>query len=457
MARQQGMAMQRSRRPHRDGRRHRGRLRRLGALAVPLICGACFIDGRPADDSLHLTCTDGSCACLEPWADCDGDPSNGCEVDTSLATDHCGECFWSCIHATCEKGSCACVPAYDDCDNDPATGCEIDLRSHPQHCGDCTRSCDGGDCRESVCQPVTLLDGINSYDLAVTPTHLVFKGGVVLAGMSQPAGLWVLPLDGAGGPHLEVPETTANIQALASQGGRIFWLVGDDQGGAVMSKAVDEPTTKTVTTTAPLDTGGARLAASPEYVFWTTGTSAGPLYQADRYAQTGATVVAESVWPHLLALSDTHVYWHDWSSGLYRRPLAGGAEELIHEPVDGSISDLAADDRAVYWSFDESSEGGPRRGIRALVHGDGEPVTLLSTEQGLAQPDTLTPARGGVLFSCDLGCLSHDTDGGVIGHINLESQDVTLLAKGQLSVSTIAFTDSHVYWLAEPLLQRLVW
>ncbi len=57
-------------------------------------CGAC---GQACDDPPHGTpsCVGGSCglaACVAPWADCDGDPTNGCEVDT-LA-----------------DGACACLP-----------------------------------------------------------------------------------------------------------------------------------------------------------------------------------------------------------------------------------------------------------------------------------------------------------------------------------------------------------
>ena len=58
------------------------------------------------------TCADGACAilkCDDGHADCNGDPSDGCEVDTSTP-DNCGECGNVCsdTEPVCDQG--ACVP-----------------------------------------------------------------------------------------------------------------------------------------------------------------------------------------------------------------------------------------------------------------------------------------------------------------------------------------------------------
>ncbi len=45
-------------------------------------------------------------ACDDGWADCDGDPANGCEADTSQST-HCGVCGNMCTaNQICVQGSC---------------------------------------------------------------------------------------------------------------------------------------------------------------------------------------------------------------------------------------------------------------------------------------------------------------------------------------------------------------
>lgn len=97
--------------------------------------------------------------CEQGWADCDGDASNGCEADLS-DPQHCGACGTSCGGTTAstavsecvlvtdeddgsESYSCniECEAGFEDCDGDPSNGCEVDLDSN-SNCGSC-----GNDCR----------------------------------------------------------------------------------------------------------------------------------------------------------------------------------------------------------------------------------------------------------------------------------------------------------------------
>lgn len=62
------------------------------------------------------TCVDGKCVCKEGRADCDADPSNGCEADLA-SSDHCGACERTCYGGACAQGACL---GYDVslCDSD---------------------------------------------------------------------------------------------------------------------------------------------------------------------------------------------------------------------------------------------------------------------------------------------------------------------------------------------------
>ena len=48
--------------------------------------------------------------CSPGYADCDGQPTNGCEINTQTDSSHCGGCNTACQldHATpaCQQGSC---------------------------------------------------------------------------------------------------------------------------------------------------------------------------------------------------------------------------------------------------------------------------------------------------------------------------------------------------------------
>jgi hypothetical protein len=131
-------------------------------------CGAC--DQRCAVANASPRCLNGACtvaACVAPFGDCDGTPGNGCEVDTSRDVAHCGGCGAPCAArpntaASCAGGACvyACAAGFADCDGDPSNGCEVDTRTSTTHCGGCgarcspanaTAACAAGACTIGAC------------------------------------------------------------------------------------------------------------------------------------------------------------------------------------------------------------------------------------------------------------------------------------------------------------------
>lgn len=113
-------------------------------------CGACgtmcSLPGATAG------CASGRCAvatCGAGFADCDGLAVNGCEVNTQTDVAHCGACGSACAArpnavAACGAGACiyACAAGFADCDGEPSNGCEVDVRTNAASCGSCGRRCD---------------------------------------------------------------------------------------------------------------------------------------------------------------------------------------------------------------------------------------------------------------------------------------------------------------------------
>ncbi|TPW00960.1 MAG: hypothetical protein FD124_3838, partial [Alphaproteobacteria bacterium] len=111
-------------------------------------------------------CNAMNCAvtCDAAFADCNGDPQNGCE--TALGSlQHCTACGSACVmdHAItdCSGGSCQfvrCADGWDDCDMSLANGCEQNLNDDA-HCGSCANNCtltgdpvcSGGVCGDVAC------------------------------------------------------------------------------------------------------------------------------------------------------------------------------------------------------------------------------------------------------------------------------------------------------------------
>jgi hypothetical protein len=107
------------------------------------------------------TCQMGSCA--SGFSDCNVNPADGCEVNTTNTVTSCGACGTNCgvLHpnrgVNCAASACVpgtCNSGYGDCTGAP--GCETDTTSSTTHCGACGNSCapaqGTGVCVSSACQ-----------------------------------------------------------------------------------------------------------------------------------------------------------------------------------------------------------------------------------------------------------------------------------------------------------------
>ncbi|MBQ9396330.1 MAG: hypothetical protein IJU23_12580, partial [Proteobacteria bacterium] len=113
------------------------------------------------------SCDNGECAysCQSQFADCDNDPSNGCETNLTIATT-CGSCNNACIDAnastiTCEEGKCVytCKEGTEHCGDDHC----FDLNTSNEHCGSCDNACHRDEtCNDGICV-VPLSACINEY------------------------------------------------------------------------------------------------------------------------------------------------------------------------------------------------------------------------------------------------------------------------------------------------------
>ncbi|MEZ4389847.1 MAG: hypothetical protein R3A48_02030 [Polyangiales bacterium] len=111
-------------------------------------CGGCgaACPGRP---NAVATCAAGRCgiACNAGFGDCDGDPGNGCETRLDTLS-NCGRCGVACANAPnavgyCSGGACqlTCQGTFRNCDGDATNGCEVNVASDPGNCGGCLNRC----------------------------------------------------------------------------------------------------------------------------------------------------------------------------------------------------------------------------------------------------------------------------------------------------------------------------
>ena len=151
-------------------------------------CGACGLSC-PVRPGAASVCAAGSCGflCASGTADCDGNPGNGCEASTNSVS-NCGACGVACparpgATAACTAGACrsSCIAGYADCDGNPTNGCEVDTRTSSTNCGGCGTACPSGRvCAGGTCLSATSCRSIREQN------------------SSAPSGVYLIDPDGAG-------------------------------------------------------------------------------------------------------------------------------------------------------------------------------------------------------------------------------------------------------------------
>jgi len=121
-------------------------------FADPNNCGTCGHVCPPGEICAILTPNNVvGCACAPGLTRCTQDSNPGFASCVDILTDieNCGACGARCDGSDgviCDNGVCVqlCPTGFADCNGDPRDGCETNTMTDPYHCGDCTTQCDVG-------------------------------------------------------------------------------------------------------------------------------------------------------------------------------------------------------------------------------------------------------------------------------------------------------------------------
>ena len=131
--------------------------------ADPSNCGGCGLKcNNPHGTS---TCETSLCVphCEQGWGNCNNDAADGCEASLLTGTATCGSCNTVCVNpngtTSCQQGACVpvCDNGFADCDGNPVNGCETSTQTSTNHCGKCGTQCLNPHgtvaCQSGVCVP----------------------------------------------------------------------------------------------------------------------------------------------------------------------------------------------------------------------------------------------------------------------------------------------------------------
>lgn len=349
----------------------------------------------------------GAPGCTEPMADCDGDPSNGCEVDTSTDPLHCGGCdqpcgVGSCVASTCQTAEVLAsgIPTLGDIVSD---GSDLYFAS----AGLGSSYLDGAILRlpnDGGVAPTILVSAVPKAEaIGLDGSNVVFSSDGTDAGMFNDGYLGRVSKTGG------AAEVLATVQPFSSQlivdGGAYFWLCA---GSTSVNPAVPSD---------PLNFHDGAIRA------WSNNTL--------------SALVDPEVHPIGLFVDSQFVYWVDkptdpagGDGSFHRVPRAGGATELLQAnlldatsitghagkiyvatkdaievfdsttpgplssfAVTNTVARMVADDTNLYWT----EPGG--RLLRTKLDGSGSPILLAD---GLLQPWGLT-LEGNYVYFTDRG------------------------------------------------------
>lgn len=86
--------------------------------------------------------------CTAGYADCNGNSTDGCEINISNSLNNCGACGNVCVVpnavANCVGGLCTivtCSAGFKDCNSSPSDGCEVYVQNNTSNCGNCGVTC----------------------------------------------------------------------------------------------------------------------------------------------------------------------------------------------------------------------------------------------------------------------------------------------------------------------------
>lgn len=371
------------------------------------LCGALCVLEDPANGCAEpgcspcpqspATCKAGACAldtCPGDTADCDGNPSNGCETNLGTDKNNCGACGHVCSlpHATavtCSVGACeatACASGWGDCDGDSTNGCETDLDTTPYDCGNCGTDCNGAGCNGGTCAtaPTTLASNQQkAMGITLDSTYVYFT-----------TDLGVAKVPKSGGSVTQLGYLSQSF-GVAVDGTNAYFTT---DGSITTQNAVDwvslagGTSAKLVASPDCFSAGGIAVSAGTAYFVCLDGG----ILSVPTSGGTPTVLTTNVNNPNEIAIDANYAYYTNYATNgsVMRVPLSGGTATTIAS-AQNMAAVVAVDGSSVYWTAQGTQGGTDGKVMKAPLAG-GAATTLVS---GLDEPTGIAVDASNVYFT----------------------------------------------------------
>lgn len=295
----------------------------------------------------------GACqlTCFQGFGNCNDDPSDGCETDLANSWEHCSGCSSACDLPNVETQRCdgrcvvtTCSPGYADCNDNPSDGCEAALESDPRHCGWCGHSCGSSSCDAGVCSAQAFDSGFRFSGERTQLVHYKDSYWAMLRVESE-VGLWRNDLDGWDANWLSFASEDIFF-TLAGNNDRMYWA---DSDGDIFRADAEHPDGWVIAERPDAIT---MLSVADDRLVWVEGANQIQLAEADAQILDTVGAVATDV------LAYPNGYYYATDTTVYRRTTVTTevgdclAETMLAYDPAGAL---------VYWTGDSRSDPGTLR------------------------------------------------------------------------------------------------
>lgn len=321
-----------------------------------------------------------------------------------------------------------CTATRLDCDGDETNGCEVDSSSDPRSCGACGHDCLLGECWSGVCQPFVLATGQTlPSNVALDSTHLYWTN-------QQPGGA-VSRVPRSGGPVEVVAQLSLAPGGIAVDDTAVFWSEFASAGSVWrLDKSSIGDTTAAVELASGQGTSTA-LALDGNRVYWTT---PGTIRRTFKTGGSVETIASGQETPGGLVAQLGLAFWTN---------VMGGTVVGLDTNSDGGVhvfatgqgfpAGLTADLGNLYWANNVADTDGGSPAIMTIAKLNVTTPTVLAGGQagplGIAQ-------FGTHIYWTNNG-------GGTVMRVLKTGGTPEVLASGQQAPAGIAVDATAVFWV----------